>query len=399
MEDDLTDKLKKFRLSDKEGSGLVVEDEDFATGLEECQLSLIGKIFGEKRVNFDLAEDKDKILYGKTWSFDGQYLLLKEWSPASPNFTEEDEKIKIWVQVHHLPLHWITAAIGVKIGKMIGKVLDVSLPGLGSPNGMLLKIRVEMSLKEAIPRGMTLKSGQESRWVDFKYEILQHFYYYCCYIGHFDKNCKANKEDLDDNVFKLGQFGEWLKASSNFFNEARNYKSSETGGTKEDSHVKVSSKAILVYTPSEGKDDTSIRGTPSPLSLDKEVDSTAISGSSEVGKEMHSHVSPMAPEHPLYVPPSWAPKEQLVEVAVQPTTIENRTIQKRRKFLSSKKMNKSDITSIPEDMVVEVSISCSHVIEPSRVSTKRNLDECLSDNLEGISSGLSQKKVKVSKNN
>ncbi|CAA0841604.1 Unknown protein [Striga hermonthica] len=156
MEDDLTDKLKKFWLSDKECSGLVVDDEDFVTGLEECQLSLTEKIFGEKRVNFsglkatlsniwiteqqfsirnigpnlfqfifNLAEDKDKILHGKTWSFDGQYLLLKEWSPTSPNFNAEDEKIKIWVQVHNLPLYWITDAIGVNIGKVIGKVLDV----------------------------------------------------------------------------------------------------------------------------------------------------------------------------------------------------------------------------------------------------------------------------------
>ncbi|CAA0812266.1 Unknown protein [Striga hermonthica] len=134
-----------FILSEKE-DGLQVEEQDIAVGVKKCGLSLIGKIFGDKKTNssglkvtlgniwvtskpfsirnlaqsmfqfiFQLAEDRDKILLGKTWSFDDQYILLKEWTPDPPLFVEEDKRIK-GVGVEDTPPRSGSSPIGQEIG-------------------------------------------------------------------------------------------------------------------------------------------------------------------------------------------------------------------------------------------------------------------------------------------
>ncbi|CAA0827174.1 Unknown protein [Striga hermonthica] len=158
MESDLIEKLQKFDLSTKEDNGVTLSNDDISPGIQECSRSLIGKIHGIKRANFNglketlcniwrtqqpfsirlvgynlfqfvfqSEEDKNKIFLGKTWSFDGQYIILKEWSTNSINW-EEEAKVDLWVQIHGLPLHWITEDTGLKIGKLFANVKDVFVP-------------------------------------------------------------------------------------------------------------------------------------------------------------------------------------------------------------------------------------------------------------------------------
>ncbi|CAA0824141.1 Unknown protein [Striga hermonthica] len=102
---------------------------------------------------FQNSEDKDKILRGKTWNFDAQYLVLKQWDPKSTEFLAEEEKIKVWIQVLNLPLHWISEETCYKIGKLFGKALDVAVPGTSSSHGRVLKLLVEHNLKDPLLRG------------------------------------------------------------------------------------------------------------------------------------------------------------------------------------------------------------------------------------------------------
>ncbi|CAA0823393.1 Unknown protein [Striga hermonthica] len=148
MDSDLIAKLQKFDISAKEESGVTLSEDDIVVGIQECSRSLIGKIYGEKKANlmglkdtlrsiwktqhpfttrlvgqntfqfvFQSEEEKQKILTGKSWSFDRQYILLKEWTNVSIQWADE-EHVDLWVQIHGLPLHWISADTGIKIGKI-----------------------------------------------------------------------------------------------------------------------------------------------------------------------------------------------------------------------------------------------------------------------------------------
>ncbi|CAA0806581.1 Unknown protein [Striga hermonthica] len=151
MDQDIIDKMQRFDLSAKEHVETLVSDEDIEPGVQECARSLISRIVGEKWANlgglkttlnliwttrkpfairvldenlfqflFQSEEDKRKALIRKAWSFDGQYLLLKEWCKDSIDFTAHERKLELRVHILNLPLHWILEEISVKVGKIIG---------------------------------------------------------------------------------------------------------------------------------------------------------------------------------------------------------------------------------------------------------------------------------------
>ncbi|CAA0832273.1 Unknown protein [Striga hermonthica] len=187
---------------------------DTLSGLWRTQKPFTVRLVGYNLFQFvfQSEEDKRKILQGKTWSFDGQYILLKEWSSTSINWQDE-AKINLWIQIHGLPLHWISEDTGLKIGKLFEQVSDVYVPDFGSISGRWIKILALIDLNEPLLHGAKINLGDDMVWVDFRYENLQTFCYYCGVIGHGDRNCAQKKEDIKQNTHNPGKFGEWLKAS------------------------------------------------------------------------------------------------------------------------------------------------------------------------------------------
>lgn len=76
----------------------------------------------------------------------------------------------------------------------------------------MVKLFVEIDLKNPLLRGSHLKFEEESVWVDFKYEQLTTFCFYCGLVGHLEKNCGGKMKDLTASRLNEGQYGEWLKA-------------------------------------------------------------------------------------------------------------------------------------------------------------------------------------------
>lgn len=111
MDQDVLSRLQSFKLRDEEASGFQLDSSDIQLNKKECLRSLIGKIHGDKVANFtglkktlctiwtsigvfkiremganlyqfvfSSQQDKMRILNGKAWIFDGQFLILKPWS-------------------------------------------------------------------------------------------------------------------------------------------------------------------------------------------------------------------------------------------------------------------------------------------------------------------------------
>ncbi|CAA0817405.1 Unknown protein [Striga hermonthica] len=362
MAEDLTDKLRKFKLSEKEEKGLEISNVDIEEGMKECQLSLLGKIYGEKKANynglkatlnniwvtknqffiknigpnlfqftFQSKEDKERILQGKSWTFDGQYILLKDWKPENQEFLEEDEKVKIWVQIHDLPLHWITKDLGLKKGGIIGRVVDVLVPSAESSNGHILKVQVELNLREPIPRGTKIRLGAENRWVSFRYENLQSFCFYCGLVGHIDKNCLAKKNDLARNVLNLGQFGEWLRGGPTYFSESKSYRSSASGDLSEKDSKKSPSQGTDDEGPQEREGGTPWIGNFPQSEQTRDRDVGGMVETPAKGKEIRITPDPLPSAENHTTLKLVESDTQLVEVDVQPVPSINRDISKRKK--------------------------------------------------------------------
>lgn len=58
-----------------------------------------------------------------------------------------------------------------------------------------------------------VKMGSEKHWVDFKYEQVPIFCFYCGIFGHQERSCKLNLSDAKEGQIIEGQYGDWIRAS------------------------------------------------------------------------------------------------------------------------------------------------------------------------------------------
>ncbi|KAK6163397.1 hypothetical protein DH2020_000261 [Rehmannia glutinosa] len=262
MASELVGSLKKFSLSEQENKGIILEEVDVALNLGESHRSLFGKIHGIKKVSFmglrntlqslwvtkaqfvirELGvnryqfvfqndEDLEKVFNSKVWTFDSQYILLKKWSEGMVIENEVFEEVNLWLQAWNIPNHWISTETGLKVGKLFANTRDILIPESGSSKGRVIKLLVSVNLNKPLLRGINLKLGEISLWVDFKYENLMGLCFYCGYIGHFERACETRKNDLLKGRFCEGQFGEWLRAEE-WHNIAKKH-SNSTGNKAE----------------------------------------------------------------------------------------------------------------------------------------------------------------------
>lgn len=244
MDDDMVNRLSKFKLGDLEDEGIVLERKDVKGCHEEGSRSLFGKIWGSKKVNytglkqtfsklwcpagdlrvvelgpnffqfiFSLQAEKDRALLKRPWFFDNQFLILHPWQPKQCVDDERFNQATLWVQVRGIPHYWSSVDVGWRLGKLFYQCLNVIIPESGSSNGRILKLLVEIDLKKPLLRGTRIRLEEEVAWVDFKYEQLPGFCFYCGLVGHLEKSCEQKMLEAKESDLCEGQYGEWLRAS------------------------------------------------------------------------------------------------------------------------------------------------------------------------------------------
>ncbi|XP_050290323.1 uncharacterized protein LOC126728565 [Quercus robur] len=143
----------------------------------------------------------DRVLMLSPWTFDKYLVALYK--------LETDE------QIHDLPPRRMTKDVGVSIGRTLVEVEDVDMGEEGKALGRCIRVRVKLDLSQPLCRGRLVGFGsQESLWVNFMYERLPIFCYWCGKLNHDDKDCvlwinskgSLRKEDQ--------QYGVWLRAST-----------------------------------------------------------------------------------------------------------------------------------------------------------------------------------------
>lgn len=123
-------KIQQFRLVEEEAGGIELAEDDIEISKNECERSLVGKIFGDRKVNFvglkntmtaigptkevfqtrELGknlfqfvfknqEDLRRVATGKVWTFDQQYLILKEWRKDMNLATKNFNSVQTWIQI------------------------------------------------------------------------------------------------------------------------------------------------------------------------------------------------------------------------------------------------------------------------------------------------------------
>jgi hypothetical protein len=111
------------------------------------------------------------------WNVRGSLLLLQPWSP---NLAIEELKLHfsaLWIQVHKLPLQFMTTKNAIKIGKGIGKILELdNNNSFGLICHQFIRFRIKINTSKPLAPGFYMScTGEEPHWIAFKYERLDEY--------------------------------------------------------------------------------------------------------------------------------------------------------------------------------------------------------------------------------
>ncbi|KAF4375597.1 hypothetical protein F8388_011571 [Cannabis sativa] len=168
---------------------------------------------------FEKVEDRNWALLRSPWNFRGKLLLLKSWEPSVLNgspFTHT----RLWVQIHKLPVEFFSVSNGNKLGSRVGNVVVVDLDEENPASwAKWLRVLVEIDIGKPLFSGCFINVGDEANvWVQFKYEKVGAFCYFCGRLGHQRSECSLSApntvSDVHGRSFPL--FGPWLNTDSQY---------------------------------------------------------------------------------------------------------------------------------------------------------------------------------------
>lgn len=98
--------------------------------------------------------------------------------------------VAFWVQVHDVPIGFMTEVVGRVLGNFIGEFLEYDPRNNSDFWKSYMRIRVSVDVRKSLRRGNKINVGGDNiKVVRFKYERLSVFCYLCGALGHLDNNC------------------------------------------------------------------------------------------------------------------------------------------------------------------------------------------------------------------
>ena len=156
--------------------------------------------------------DKKKDPRARTWNIEGFPLILKQWHQ---NMSVEDmdfSSIPLWVQVHGLPIEYMSKENAEEIRALVAEVLEVDFTGSG---GVCMSKFLRVKVEDPLMSGFFLdRSTQSNLWIRFKYERIVEFCFKCGRLGHLKARCPWADVEVQLNLKESFGFEPWLKAES-----------------------------------------------------------------------------------------------------------------------------------------------------------------------------------------
>ncbi|KAK6125540.1 hypothetical protein DH2020_040719 [Rehmannia glutinosa] len=240
-QDSIDELCCRMQLQEEEEGGVCLDESDDVVQTQEIRWCLVGRFLTERQLNFlamknTLASiwrpvkgvfikelgpnlflfqffhelDILRVQSNGPWTFDNSLLLTKRL-----NVGEQPTKVKLfhtelWVQVFDLPFGFMTEKVGRSIGNFIGNFIDADQFSFNGVWQNYMRIRVAVDVRIPIKRRMKLKKPDgEWIWVNFKYERLPTFCFFCGLLGHSEKFCAKKLFGCSDRREDRA-YGSWL---------------------------------------------------------------------------------------------------------------------------------------------------------------------------------------------
>uniref|UniRef100_A0A803PY77 Zinc knuckle CX2CX4HX4C domain-containing protein n=1 Tax=Cannabis sativa TaxID=3483 RepID=A0A803PY77_CANSA len=158
---------------------------------------------GSFLVTFGCEGDKKRILDGQPWHFAQSLTVFASPDHSFPLTADLLHYIPFWVQVYGIPFRCKSYDLAKLIASGLGDLIQVDEDTIKEGTGPYLRGRFLLDVNKPLRRGINirfLKMGREfTKWLDFKYERLPDFCFYCGRLDHTRRFCQSYLQKCDEN--------------------------------------------------------------------------------------------------------------------------------------------------------------------------------------------------------
>ena len=254
MTEELVEEWRKFSLTKDEAPRFIVEGDAMGKAKEMGSHCLLGKLIIDKYFNravfkttmlrlwgfawgmtiqtmgdnlflFQFSDEfeRERVMQGSPWLFDNYQLALNAFDGSCPVHQIRFTHSCFWVQLHGVPMYYMTKETGERVGNVMGTVLEVAVPKSGIGWGPSLRVRLRLDITKPLPRGWLITFHYVGQmWVSFRYERLPWFCFHCGVLVHAEKVCAARLRASSLGGEQPEQYGPWLRAADSFQQRHKN---------------------------------------------------------------------------------------------------------------------------------------------------------------------------------
>ncbi|XP_019161966.1 PREDICTED: uncharacterized protein LOC109158503 [Ipomoea nil] len=141
-------------------------------------------------VRFGLVDDLEFAMFEGPWMVLDHYLLVKQWVPDFDPFSNQTEKVLVWVRIPCLPVEYYNIIFLRKLGNKVGRSIRVDQATSLVSRGKFARICVEVD----ITKPLISKFNYKGKVRHVAYEGIHMICFACGIYGHAPDACpRASK--------------------------------------------------------------------------------------------------------------------------------------------------------------------------------------------------------------
>ena len=134
--------------------------------------------------------DIGKVLRDGPWRFDENLMVIQEILNESNIDKSILTTIPFWIQIHRVPLIRFNETTARSVGAVFGKVLDVDRDIAFCRRLGCLRVLVDLDVRKRLIQGFNISVNGNEVKIEFKYERLPNFCYWCGFLNHVANDCE-----------------------------------------------------------------------------------------------------------------------------------------------------------------------------------------------------------------
>ncbi|MBA0844640.1 hypothetical protein Goarm_023125, partial [Gossypium armourianum] len=143
------------------------------------------------------------VLKGSPWTFNNHLLVLYKLELGEDPLQIPLVLTPFWVQIYNIPTGLFSDILAVQLGNFLGNFMEHDVSFLGKGNRNFMRIRVQIDIRRPLKRRKKISFGGKCSYVNFKYERLSLFCFYCGRLGHNDSFCEE-RMNLGMKITEMG---------------------------------------------------------------------------------------------------------------------------------------------------------------------------------------------------